>query len=261
LVMSDSKFAADYQRVSASVQRGDGKQLIEKLSQRLGDAILDLGCGTGELSVYLAELVGQDGKVVAVDPDINRIKVAQESHKGVKNVTFVEGSAANFPGMGSDTYDIIFSNLVLHWIPDKGQAFKNMFSSLKPNGKIALHYYDRLTDVVDLAFRELNPENLQRILNMYHFKSRAEVDEMCIAAGFDIVESYYEEIDREFENCESLCSLLQATTHGAFDPRLATEERLTRFCRHYASKEEATLRICDKEGDTRSTLIAAKPAL
>ena len=73
LMTSDNKHAENYQRVSASVQRGDGKQLIEKVTPCLGDAILDLGCGTGELSVYLAELVGQDGKVVAVDPDTDRI--------------------------------------------------------------------------------------------------------------------------------------------------------------------------------------------
>ena len=36
---------------------------------RAGDIILDLGCGTGDLSAYLAELVGPNGKVVAVDPD------------------------------------------------------------------------------------------------------------------------------------------------------------------------------------------------
>ncbi|XP_078344596.1 juvenile hormone acid O-methyltransferase-like [Oculina patagonica] len=258
--MSDNKPAADYQRVSASVQRGDGKQLIEKVTPCLGDAILDLGCGTGELSAYLARLVGQEGKVVGVDPDIDRIKVALESHKGVKNLTFVEGSAANFPGMGSETYDIVFANHVLHWISDKEKAFENMFNSLKPNGKIALHFVDRVPSLMDHAFRELNPENLERLLNMYHFKSREVVDEMCIAAGFDIVESYYEKIDREFENCESLCSLLQATTHGAFDPRLATEERLTRFCSQYASKEAATFTICSK-GHIRSTLIAAKPAV
>ena len=61
---------------------------------------MDLGCGTGELSVYLAELVGRQGKVVAVDPDIDRIQVAGESHKGIENLTFIEGSADNFPGMG-----------------------------------------------------------------------------------------------------------------------------------------------------------------
>ena len=258
--MTDNKHAEDYHRVSTSVQRGDGKQLIKKVTPCLGDAILDLGCGTGELSVYLAELVGQDGKVVAVDPDIDRIKVAKESHKGTKNLTFTYGSASNFPGMGSETYDMIFANHVLHWIPDKEEAFKNIFSSLKPNGKIALHFVDHMPTLMDHAFRELNPENLERILSMYHFKSRYEVEQMCKAAGFDIVSTYYEKIDREFENCDSLCSFLRATTHGVFDPQLATEDRLAKVCNRFASKEGETFRICAK-GHVRSTLIAAKPAV
>ena len=78
--MSNDKQAEAYQRIS-NFQREDGKQLIENVNPSLGDAILEMGCGTGELSLNLAELVGQDAKVVAVDPDINRIKVAQETHK------------------------------------------------------------------------------------------------------------------------------------------------------------------------------------
>ena len=259
--MSNEKQAKDYQRIS-TFQREDGKQLIENVHPSLGDAILDLGCGSGELSVNLAELVGQDGKVVAVDPDIDRIKVAQESHKEVKNLTFYEGSAANFPGMGSETYDIVYANYVLHWIPNKEEAFKNMFSSLRPNGKIALQFNDHLPSGMDHAFRELNPENLAHILRMYHFNSGSEVEEMCIAAGFHIVK--HEELtthDHFFENCESLLSFLWATTQGAFDPRLATEDRLAKFCNRYATKEEETFKISlAKEGYTRSILIATKPA-
>lgn len=114
---------------------------------------MDLGCGTGELSVYLAELVGQQGKVVAVDPDIDRIQVARESHKGIENLTFIEGSADNFPGMGLQTYDIVFANYV-HWISDKKLAFMNMFSSLKPTGKIALQFNDHIPSLNDRAYRE-----------------------------------------------------------------------------------------------------------
>ena len=107
-----------------------------------GDAILDLGCGTGELSAYLAELVGPEGKVVGVDPDKERILLAQQSYSAVKNLSFVEGNASNFPGIGSESYDIIFSNYVIHWISDKQQLFKNMFKGLNPEGKIAIQYSD-----------------------------------------------------------------------------------------------------------------------
>ena len=46
-------------------QREEGKQLIDDVEIHRGHVILDLGCGTGELSAYLYELVRQDGRVVA----------------------------------------------------------------------------------------------------------------------------------------------------------------------------------------------------
>ena len=84
---------------------------------------MDLGCGSGELSAYLDDLVGPEGKVVAVDPDKESRVLSQIASGDVDNLSFVEGSALNFPGTGLETYDIIFSNYVIHWIPDKYEVF------------------------------------------------------------------------------------------------------------------------------------------
>ena len=171
--MSKSKdVAKSYQQLSL-FQKEEGKKLINDLEIHRGHVILDLGCGTGELSVYLSELVGQDGRVVAVDPDSYRVEVARESHREVKNLEFQEGSSASFPGMGSETYDIVFSNFVLHWIEDKEEAFKNMFRSLKPAGKIVATYGDQLPSIVHKIYRELqNSESMERMLSKHYFERK-----------------------------------------------------------------------------------------
>ena len=128
--MPDVKQAVGYQQISAHFQRQDGKRFLEDARPCPGDSILDLGCGTGELSAYLAQLVRQEGKVVAVDPDVDRIQVAQKSHISVKNLVFLEGSASNFPRMGTETYDIIFCNYVLHWIQEKKKSFSGTCSAV-----------------------------------------------------------------------------------------------------------------------------------
>lgn len=116
-----------YKQSSRTVQNKSGKMFIEtEVQPQAGDTILDLGCGTGELSAYLAQLVGNSGKVVGVDHDKERLELAKRSHSNIDNLSFIEGSSSNFPGMGSESYDIIFSNYVLHWIPDKSNAFRNM---------------------------------------------------------------------------------------------------------------------------------------
>ena len=85
--------AEGYKESSQSVQKVEGEIFIQAdVIPQAGDAILDLGCGTGELSAYLAELVGPEGKVVGVDPDKERILLAQQSHGEIKNLSLVEGS-------------------------------------------------------------------------------------------------------------------------------------------------------------------------
>ena len=260
--MSKSKdVAKSYQQLSF-FQKEEGKKLINDLEIHRGHVILDLGCGTGELSVYLSELVGQDGRVVAVDPDSYRVEVARESHREVKNLEFQEGSSASFPGMGSETYDIVFSNFVLHWIEDKEEAFKNMFRSLKPAGKIVGSYGDHLPSIIHKIYRELqNSESMERMLSKHYFERRSKIEGMCSSAGFHIVKSVDVKMkDFEFENVESMCRFFTATNQGRFVSELATRDKVSRFCAQYTSGENSKpLTLYTDEGDYYSVLIAAKP--
>ena len=223
--------ALGYKQSSLSVQKVDGKVFIKTdVCPQTGNTILDLGCGTGELSAYLADLVGPEGKVVAVDSDKERILLAQQSYSEVKNLSFVEGSASNFPGIGSESYDIILSNYVIHWIPNKEELFKNMFEGLKHGGKIAIQYVDYICPFVSSAFKELNPENAKRILEMFHCEERPKIEQYCSSAGFCITKSYDTYSTQQvFQTIESLLNWLWSSTHGAFDPKLVTEERLQRY--------------------------------
>ena len=223
--------ALGYKQVSRSVQKVDGQMFIEKeVCPQPGDAILDLGCGTGELSAYLAELVGPEGKVVGVDPDKERLLLAQQSFGEVKNLSFVEGSASNFPGIGSESYDIIFSNYVIHWIPDKQEVFNNMFGSLKRGGKIAIQYNDRFLSFEMSAYKALNPENAPRFLEICQFEERAKIEEYCSTAGFHIVTSYDTFSEQMvFYSIDSLLNWIWSCCPRVFDPSLVTEERLQRY--------------------------------
>ena len=89
--LSSSNEAEGYKKRSLSVQKVDGEMFIQTdVCPQAGDTILDLGCGTGELFAYMAELVGPEGKVVGVDPDEERLLLAQQCYGEVKNLSFVE---------------------------------------------------------------------------------------------------------------------------------------------------------------------------
>ena len=220
--------ALGYKQTSPSIQKVDGETFIEMdVCPQVGDAILDLGCGTGELSAYLAELVGPEGKVVAVDPEKERILLDHRSYSEVKNLSFVEGSATNFPGIGSQSYDIVFSNQVIHWISDKGEVFKNVFESLKSGGKLAARYVEHLPSFVVSAYKELNPENTERLFGMFQGEERTAIEQYCSSAGFRIIKSYdLMSTQLVFQNINDLLKWIWTLTHGVFDPKLVTDERL-----------------------------------
>ena len=89
-----------YKQTSPSIQKVDGETFIEMdVCPQVGDAILDVGCGTGELSAYLADLVGPEGKVVGVDPDKERILVAQQSYGDVKNLSLLKEALQTSQGL------------------------------------------------------------------------------------------------------------------------------------------------------------------
>ena len=102
---------------------------------------------TGFLAKVLADFVGPEGRVVAIDPDKDRLPVAKRKYQA-GNLEFLQGSAEAIPG---GDYDLIFSNHVLHWCKDRQAAFDNIAMSLKPGGRMACnysmshsHFYDHL---------------------------------------------------------------------------------------------------------------------
>ena len=122
-----------------SEQQGEmGIELLAEATLTSGGTVLDLGCGTGQLSCVLAEKVGPNGRVVAVDPDKERLALAREKHRR-SNIEYLEADDQTFP---IDQYDLIFLNMVIHWIHNKKELFERVFNCLKPGGQLAFNTAD-----------------------------------------------------------------------------------------------------------------------
>ena len=130
-----SRLSAKCYSEKSSFQRDCGYKFLQQLSPHRGSRVLDLGCGTGYLATVLSESVGPDGEVIAVDPDEERLQIAQEKHaRG--NIEYTNKDAATFPV--GPAYDLVFSNIVIHWVKDKDALFARVYESLKPSGRFAL---------------------------------------------------------------------------------------------------------------------------
>ncbi|XP_068733563.1 malonyl-[acyl-carrier protein] O-methyltransferase 1-like [Montipora capricornis] len=263
--MSGSSAAEGYKEASLSIQKIFGEEIIQSdVSPQPGDAILDLGCGTGELSAYLAELVGPEGKVIGIDPDEQRIRAAKQSHGERKNLSLVEGSVSNISQIFPQSFDIIFSNYVLHWNAEKQKAFENMFASLNPGRKIAFEYLSHLPHFfLDASVTKLNPENVGRINQIYHCESKAKIEQYCTSSGFEIWKSNQAPVKLVFENTDSFLKWLWASNDGMFDRSLVTEERLQSYLALYKHKNgNCSLEfVVNPEDEPNCWLIASKKTL
>ncbi len=97
---------------------------------------LDLGCGSGRWSRYLAPKVGF---IEAVDPS-EAVVAAQALTGDLDNVRVTRAGVNNLP-FADHSFDFIFSLGVLHHLPDTGTALSTATRKLKPGGTFLLYLY------------------------------------------------------------------------------------------------------------------------
>lgn len=125
-------------------------------SLRMGETVLDLGCGAG-IDVFLAaSKVGPNGRVIGVDMTDKMLEKARENAErlGAKNVEFRKGEIEDLP-VGSGSVDVIFSNCVINLTLDKGAVFNEAFRALRPGGRMIIS--DIVTQVEIPKFLRDNP--------------------------------------------------------------------------------------------------------
>jgi SAM-dependent methyltransferase len=104
-----------------------------------GEAVLDIGCGSGVDAIFTAMITGPSGKVVGIDLTPEMLKRAKEnlSLTELKNITFEEAGADNLP-FADQNFDVVISNGALNLVPDKSMALSEVFRVLKPGGRLML---------------------------------------------------------------------------------------------------------------------------
>ncbi len=119
---------------------------------RPGETVVDLGSGGG-LDVFLAaRKVGPAGMAIGIDMTQDMIDLARENARKAElgNVAFHLAEIENMP-IEDGSVDCVISNCVLILVPDKAQAFREIFRILKPGGRLA---------VSDIALKKSLPADL-----------------------------------------------------------------------------------------------------
>ncbi|GAC1429436.1 MAG: trans-aconitate 2-methyltransferase [Thermoanaerobaculia bacterium] len=109
------------------------RDLLAMVDRRDGMRVLDLGCGTGELTRELHDGLGAT-KTVGVDNSETMLgKAAAFAGNGVR---FEHRDIESFVAEGP--FDLIFSNAALHWVRDHPALLKRLWGFLAPDGQIAI---------------------------------------------------------------------------------------------------------------------------
>lgn len=116
--------------------------LIERSGIRTGMRVLEVGCGSGGYTTYVARAVGPEGEVCALDiqPAMLRQledKLSRPENRDIRNVTTYENSAYELP-FDDDTFDVVYMVTVLQEIPDRARALSEVRRVLKPEGRFAV---------------------------------------------------------------------------------------------------------------------------
>jgi SAM-dependent methyltransferase len=122
-----------------------GEAAMAANSPEAGDRVIDLGCGFGDTTRRLAELVGADGEAFGVDVSEPFIEQARkEAERGPANVSF---SVADVQiGDLGEGYDYAFSRMGLMFFANPVAALRNIRSALAPGGRLCAVVWRRKED-------------------------------------------------------------------------------------------------------------------
>ena len=109
-----------------------------------GEAILDLGCGTGQLTRGMAAQAGPRGRVVAIDRSPEQLEEARRLSEGAESIDYRVGDvtalALRDPEWGS--FDVAHSRFLLEHLPDPLAVVRAMVRAVRPGGRIVLEDED-----------------------------------------------------------------------------------------------------------------------
>ena len=182
--------AREYEKHSQGQQKW-ARELIEKISLKGTENVLDLGCGDGKVTAEISKLV-RKGSIIGIDNSAAMIKLATDRHSVAiyPNLSFKEMDAGNLKF--DDRFDLIFSNAVLHWVKDQTPVIKGMFKSLKHGGRVLLQMGGKgnAAEIVDVL-SELQNENKWHIYFNgfdfpFYFPGTNEYEALLLDCGFTL---------------------------------------------------------------------------
>jgi len=155
------------------------ERILEAGSIREGSRVIEPGCGTGRLTLIIAERIGPSGLVVANDISPKMVDVARRRLEGHSNAQLGCGTIEEAP-LPTASFDVVICHNVFPHFNDKAKAVLKLRSALKPSGIFVVSHFMSSSGIND-RHRKTNPAVAQDILPCPN-----EMRKMFESAGMDV---------------------------------------------------------------------------
>jgi FkbM family methyltransferase len=210
---------------------------LQRAGLKKGDHVIDVGCGIGELTCWLAEQVGPEGKVVAIDISTEQLELAKQraNEKGLSNIEFYELSIYDLLKLNTK-FDVVYSRYVIDHVTEQQRALATMAEITRENGVICSEvcaFYTRTAfaypivparDTLHLWFDNLRRLNIYSIdlgLRLPSMLRQLSLKKISIDLVQPTLKSYYE---REHE-----VLLIDECRQSFIDQGIATQEEIEKI--------------------------------
>jgi trans-aconitate methyltransferase len=160
-----------------------GAGVVELLAPRPGERIVDLGCGTGGLTVQIATA---GAEVVGIDASEAMIARARELYPDLRfEVAKGEDFTVESP------VDAVFSSAALHWMWPPQEVAASVARALKPGGRFVAEMGGKgnIATITGAIYQALAEEGVspEQVRNPWYFPSIGEYSSLLERAGFEVV--------------------------------------------------------------------------
>jgi ubiquinone/menaquinone biosynthesis C-methylase UbiE len=116
------------------------RMTVDQALLRPGESLLDVGCGTGGVTIPARMQLGESGRAAGIDPAPEMIAVARRKAKRAgAEIDFRVGVIESLP-FPDETFDVVTSSLMMHHLPEqlRVKGLAEIWRALKPGGRILI---------------------------------------------------------------------------------------------------------------------------
>jgi len=154
--MTETRIAFDdgnaYDRYMGRWSRAIGEKFLVWLDPPQNRRWLEIGCGTGAFTELLLRQVAPE-TIIGIDPSLPQIEHARRTVRAPQ-ADFRIGSAIDLT-FATGEFDVVVSALVIHFIPDRPQAFREMLRVARPGGIVAGYTWRKSPTIIDAPYGPL----------------------------------------------------------------------------------------------------------